>query len=601
MGALSSAERKAGPVSARFPLRYLVTLSESIYFWWVVCLLGAAIYTWLGRHILDADGMNYLDMAVESLKSGPESLVNGLWSPLYPALISVALTIFHPAPAYLFQMVSLVNFVVFAFTLLAFTFFLRSFFSIRSMGYKQEPDATPYLIPFCFAVFIWFTMEFTSVSAEHPDLCVAAIVFLVAGICCRISTELHWKYFVALGLALGLGYYAKAAMFPSAVILFAILFALPPNGKRARLKVALGLLTFFFVSAPLVVVMSKRVGHLSTSEAGPLNYALYVNSLPGLESWHAGVNGIPEHPLRTVFRHPMVQEFATPVKGTYPLAYDPTYWYAGVRPYFDLRQQLSVIRVNLSYYIGYLSEMTPLVCGALMLCLLSSMQILRRRPDNLFWWFTLWPIAVCGMYDLVHVEARYVFGFLMLLSLSVYALLWQKVDPLAASAVLGTVLLALLIPTIRDVAKAVAGRSTGQPEYIRVGEALKALGVHPGDSIAAAGGYIYETGGKYFRESSACHAYYARYAGVRVIASIVDPDDGEDMRERAAPEFWHIDKETLARLETALAGTGVKAIVALDRPTDASHAGWRQVSGTPYSILPINVPGSEHPLSESSF
>ena len=570
-------------------------LLSSIYTWWVVCLLGAAVYAWIDRHAMNPDGLNYVDMALESLKSGPANLVNGLWSPLYPALISAALSIVHPAPANVFPVVHVVNFLIFCLALLCFTFFARSWSAVQQNESTSEQKGTPYLIPFCFGVFFWFTMEFTHPSNERPDLCVTAIVFLVAALCCRLSLGSQWKYFPALGFALGLGYYAKSAMFPLALILLAVLFMLPPPGKGARLKVASAALVFLIVAAPLVVLVSKRVGHLSIGEAGAINYAMNVNGLPGPSSWTGGVNGTPEHLPRSILSKPIIMEFGSPLKGTNPLGYDPSYWFAGARPHFDLRQQWRAFKFNLHSYLGFLLEMVPLVAGALMLYVLSPRGSLRRRPGNPFWWFILWSAAACGMYALVHVEARYVTGFLMLLSLTLYIFLWQKVDPVARTAVLGTVLFALLIPTVKDVAKAIGERTTGKPEYIRVGDALRAAGIGPGDSLAVAGGWTWESGGRVYRMTSAFSAFYAQYVGARVIAAIVDPDDGKDMPQRHAPEFWHVDTEGMARVKDALAGIGVKAIVALERPADSTHDDWRQVSGTPYSILLLRAPSSSAP------
>jgi hypothetical protein len=453
-------------------------------------------------------------------------------------------------------------------------------------------------------------MEFTPVSNERPDLCVTAIVFLAAALCCRMSLGSQWRYFVALGFTLGLGYYAKSIMFPLALILLTVVFAIPPPGKRARLKVASAALTFLIVASPLIALVSKKVGHLSIGEAGPLNYAMNVNGLPGPPSWTPGVNGTPEHPPRVILNKPIVLEFATPVKGTNPLGYDSSYWFAGARPHFDLRQQWSAIKVNLHSYLGFLLEMVVIVSGALMLYLLRTRGSLRRSPGTPFWWFTLWPAAACGMYALVHVEARYLPGFLVLFSLALYVFLWQKVDQVARTAVLGTVLFALLIPAVKDVAKASLERSTDRPEYIRVGEALRAAGVGPGDSLAVAGGSTWESAGRVYRVTSAFSAYYARYVGTRVIAAIVDADDGKDMPQRQAPEFWHVDAQELARVKGVLAGIGVKAIVALDRPADSTPDNWQQVNGTPYSILvlsaPIHLPlqkgmeGGKPPAGESA-
>lgn len=580
------------PNRQAFSLRHVTTLSNSVYVWWVVCLLGAGVYAWVDRHAMNPDGLSYLDMALESLKSGPTNLINGLWSPLYPALISATLSILRPAPANVFPVVHLTNVLIFWVTLLCFTFFVRSWSAVQQDEGANQQGETPYLVPFCFGIFLWFTMEFTPASNERPDLCVTAIVFLIAALCCRMSLGPQWRYFLALGLALGLGYYAKSIMFPLALILLVVLFALPPPGKGARLKVASAALTFLIVAAPLALLVSKRVGHLSIGEAGPINYAMNVNGLPGPPSWVPGVNGTPEHPPRTILSKPIILEFAAPVKGTNPLGYDPSYWFAGARPHFDFRQQWAAIKINLHSYLGFLLEMVAIVSGTLMLYFLSPRGSLRRRPGNHFWWFTLWPAAACGMYALVHVEARYLTGFLVLLSLALYVFLWQKVDRVARTAVLGTVLFALLIPTLKDVAKKSLERTTDKPEYIRVGEALRAAGIGPGDSLAVAGGSTWESAGRVYRVTSAFSAYYARYVGARVIAAIVDADDGKDMPQRQAPEFWHIGTEDLARVKDVLAGIRVKAIVALDRPADSTPADWRQVSGTSYSILLLRTPDS---------
>jgi len=585
---------------SRLGFRHVTGLLNSVSVWWIVSLLGAGLYAWVDRHAMNPDGMSYLDMALATLRSGPGNLINGYWSPLYSVLIGGAVLILRPTPGALFPVVHLVNFLVFVITLFCFTFFVRSWAAIQENDSARAQLRTTHLIAFSFGLFFWFTEEFTRPSIEHPDSCVTAVVFLVAGLCCRIRAGGQWRYFFGLGLALGLGYYAKAVMFPLALILLVVLLALPPLGKIVRLKVASAALVFFIVSAPLVTRVSKRVGHLSSGEAGPIAYAFYVNGLPVPPSWTAGVNGAPKHPPRIVSGDPLIMEFSSPVKGTDPLGYDPSYWFAGARPYFNLRQQFAALKVNLRIYLSFLYEMVALLSGALMLYVLSPRGSLSRRPGILFWWFTVWPIAACVLYALVHVEARFLPGFFILFWLALCNFLWQKVDPGAKTAVLGMVMFALLVPTLKDLVKASAGHTTDQPEYIRVGEALRDMGVGPGDSIATAGGSVYETGGRVYRQSNAWDAYYARYIGARVIAAIVDADDGIDMPQRLAPAFWHVDEQHLARAKDVLAGIGVKAIVAWGRPADSTApADWHPVSGTPDSIMLVNPPGSENPISEN--
>src|SRR5262245_25402428 len=70
----------------------------SIPFWWSISLGSAAILALSARHSMDEDGLSYLDLASEALHSGPVGLLNGYWSPGYPALLSLALALFHPLP-----------------------------------------------------------------------------------------------------------------------------------------------------------------------------------------------------------------------------------------------------------------------------------------------------------------------------------------------------------------------------------------------------------------------------------------------------------------------------------------------------------------------
>ena len=43
-------------------------------------------------------------------------------------------------------------------------------------------------------------------------------------------------------------------------------------------------------------------------------------------------------------------EFGTPIAGTYPVWYDPSYWYEGLTPHFDLTAQMSTVYKNIKAY-----------------------------------------------------------------------------------------------------------------------------------------------------------------------------------------------------------------------------------------------------------
>jgi hypothetical protein len=197
-------------------------------------------------------------------------------------------------------------------------------------------------------------------------------------------------------------------------------------------------------------------------------------------------------------------------------------------------------------------------------------------------------VAVCGTYALVHVEERFLPGFLVLFWLALYAVLWQRVGHPTRTAVLCTVLFTLAVPAgvhMIQIVEASVRSTKDKPDYVLVGEALRNAGIHQGDSLATAGGWEYEQGTRSIRSGAASTAYYAPYVGAHVVAAIMDPDDGRGVPQRPPPEFWHISEENLTQVESVLEKVGVKAIVALDRPADSTPAAWEDVKGTRYSIL----------------
>lgn len=521
--------------------------------------------------------MSYLDMASETLKSGPHNLVNGHWSPLYPALISLMFLIFDPSPGLQFPVVHILNFLLFVAVLGCFTFFVRSWLATPEDSSVKERDKLRITIPFCFGIFLWFTMEFVTVSEVSPDLCMAGMVFLAAGYCCRISFHgSDWRSFAMLGAVLGLGYYTKSPLFVLGLTLLAILFIWPPPRSVNRGRVLLAAITFLIVTAPLVALISKQVGHPSIGETGRLNYEWQVNGMPLYTGWTGSTDdahGVPEHPPRILFDKPRTLEFAELVKGTYPLWYDPAYWYAGAKIRFNLNEQLAVLKTTFGAYYQ-LCIMTPgLLAGVLVLCIsVRSWKILRASDRNSSW-LILWALSALMMYAVVHVEPRYVGGYFVLFWLAVYRLLWDRAKAGARIAVLATVLSTLFVPSsivlVAETTQAVRERAN-QPDYVLIAEGLRAAGVNRGDRLATVGYSL--------------DAYYARYAGVQIVAQIVDPD-----------EFWRSSASDFEEVKKGLIKLGAKAIVSRDAPASVHDGGWREVvtpSGNRYSILALKADSS---------
>lgn len=559
----------------------------SIPFWWCTCLGCAGILSLSAQHSINEDGLSYLDLASAAVNHGLSGLLNGYWSPGYPALLSVFLALFRPSPSQELPLVHFVNFLIFALTLLAFDFFLRSWLLSQATGLGPKSDQKRRgVLPFVFCTFLWFTLEYIGVTLITPDLCVAAIVFLVAGITCRLSlVNSTIKHYFALGLALGLGYYIKAAMFPLGLFFCAILLSYPPSPAVTRRRLFLSVVVFLLMAAPLVTALSGRLGKLSFGDTAKLNYAWYVNGLWRYTGWTGGAaddHGSPEHPPRTLMQKPLTLEFDGPIEGTFPLAYDPSYWYAGAVARFSLYQQIAALRNTWRVYRIMFSQMAVLFSGALILfiAIIRGRHVLDPQPREV--WQLIWPLTAMFMYGLVHVETRFLGAFFVLLWLAIYGGLMSRLNGMntrVALAVCSTVACTVMIPLMDQIT--IAGlhalrdlvRST-QPAYKTVGVGLRNLGVRRGDRLAVVG-YAYDS-------------YFARYAGLRVVAEIPSAD-----------EFWKLSTEELKSVEEQLEKIGVKAIVAKDRPNISAPANWLDVTASNsarFSILLLSDPANRDSL-----
>jgi hypothetical protein len=572
---LEFVKAKTTAVSARTWMERSLT---SLPFWFVVGALGAGFMAWDSKHFMNPDGLSYLDMASETLHSGPQNLVNLNWSPLYPSLIAIFLFLFRPATSSEIPLLHLLNWVIFVTAQLCFAFFVRTWFTKQRDSVTGQWDFGRYgmVVPFAFWLFFWSVIQFIPVSQVTPDLCVAGLVFLAAGICGQLSRPTSgWKHYLALGVVLSLGYYAKAAMFPAALLLLLFLFFWPPSVSRSRYGVLVAAVAFFVASAPLATIVSKRVGHLSFSESGSMNYAWWVNKVPPYAGWirldmeilDSLYTGKPDrsthsaHSPRILLDRPLTLEFGSPVAGTHPLWYDPCYWNEGAKGRFNLRQQLVALKENLLRYGHAFLEMSSLFAGALVLSLLGLWKRPLVKLDRKWYWLLTWPLAVGGMYACVHVEYRFLGAFFVLFWLAAYAALLGRAEKRLEEAILATALSSLVISTIGGgVLRDYADRKP--PDYLVIAEGLHKLGVREGDKLATIGTMF--------------DAYYARPAGVRITAQIPDAD-----------EFWSLGAAEFEKVKGRLASIGVKALIARDGPRGFSYADWQEIPGTRLNRLRV--------------
>jgi hypothetical protein len=534
-------------------------LPLAILFWCVVAGAWGVLMAWFYRHFANPDGICYLDLASNASVYGPRALVNPYWSPLYPALIALWNLLIRPSPFQEFASVHALNAVIFFATSLSFGFFLRELILFRApeRGDLQSQGA---FIAFAFALLLCYLNGHITPFALTPDILLAATQFSSAALFFRILRGTSKLYaYVALGCVLALGYYAKSIMLPAGVVLLGILFVCRYRSRAHLKNVLIAAAAMLLVCAPQIAMISSRVGHFSIAETGRLNYLWWVQGVRQFGGWTGTPGGdMPIHGPRVIAKYPEVLEFAMPISGTYPLWYDPTYWYAGAKVRFNLKQQWAALRVNLLFYKNLFFDLRYPLQGLVVFIVLAISA--RRRPSAPECWFMLWPLAMLIMYALLITEYRYVASSLILFWVSAYSSVLARNG--AFSRLLLIVLAAVILtPRLIELnTHRSSAKRRHEPDYFLVARDLNQMGIEPGDSIATVG--------------EAFGHYYARTARVHIVAQITD-----------ANAFWSLSPSSADAIERAVAGTGAKILMGLNRPPAFQSDDWHIVPGTSYSVL----------------
>lgn len=566
---------------------------SSVQCWLVTAfrLLAVAmglIHTWaaIASHSMSEDGINYLDIGDAYMRGDWTVALNSVWSPLYSWILGPVMHLVRPSMRWEFAVVQIINFVIFVGSLLCFEFFWRQLTRCRESLVHAISDDTYVTLPewawtaLGYALFVWASLTQIKIWVVTPDMLMAAFVYLAAGLIVRVRLG-HRRYttFVMLGMVLGMAYLAKAVMFPLALVFLALSLFSMPELRQAIPRVLTAFLIFVLFSAPFVGVISAAKGRLTFGDAGTLTYVWYVNGVP-YPHWQGepSGSGIPEHPSRRIFDNPPIYEFGTPIGGTYPIAYDPSYWHEGVVPHLDVSQLLVLIMRSATYYLDlFLRQQGGLVVIALILYWMGSSRRLNLVNVLRRWGLVVVAFAALAMYALVYVEARYIGVFVVLLWADTLANVSLPSSPASTRLLSGLgaimvffVLANILAFNVEGFGDLSARRSTVQaverqarpPSWPgEVAEELHRLGIERGDKVAVIG-YGFSS-------------FWARLARVQIVAELLGND---------ADPFWLGDSAFRAGVIEAFAGTGARAIVAEGVPGYAALDNWHQVGDSNYYL-----------------
>ncbi len=543
----------------------------------LVAIIVGATYAWGRRHSMNPDGISYLDMT-DALRQGEwKAAINACWSPLYPCLLGLAFSILKPSLAWEFPAAHLVNFIIYLLSLGCFHFFLSALLGYRKEQIEQVKKDGDIVLPdwsllfLGYALFLWSSITLISLTLVTPDMLVAVFVYLAAGILLRIKKNgARWPIFILFGLVLGFGYLAKAVFIPIAIIFLATAFFCVRRRKMAIWLVLLATLSFLLVASPLIITLSKSQGHLTFTESyKPICGGLECQGVLILAHWQGEPSGTgtPRHPTRKIFDQPQIFEFGTPINGTYPPWYAPSYWNEGISSNFTPQELPRTFWANAKEYIHlFFPLQDSLLCGLLIFLFLNGLRTWKKdiRPYLILLIPTLLVLLI---YLLVRVRERYVAEFFVILWLCIFATLrlpyLERLKKLPESIVYAIVVLLVLPIFLRSPYYLFADLDSLGLEHIEVAHTLRQQGIEPNDGVAIIG-----------LEKD---RHWARVAHVRIVAEILNDEE---------IQFWLANDSRKSSVYKALSETGAKIAVARNAAY-GSLKGWQRIGKTGYYFFSL--------------
>jgi hypothetical protein len=523
---------------------------------------------------MNPDGVSYLDMGDYYWKGNWHAALNTLWSPLYGWLTGLTFLVTKPTMRWEYPAVHLLNFLILVAALFCFEFFWREL--LASKGNSIWVGALqPHAWVLGYLLFAYIHLGVHRLLLVTPDLLVDALVYIASGLMLRFARGgMGMASAILLGVILGAGYLAKTAMLPFAAIMMITMLVVAWRQKQRKTLVTAVLLACLLTCIPYIAALSWNVHRLTWGDSAKINQAWCVNHVsPPFCHWQGDRSSHKDalHPTRKISAWPEVYEFAAPIAGTYPVWYDPSYWYAGLDSSMHPRLEILAFMQNLIL----ITEFTLLKSGFLVMVLLLfilSGQIKDSWQNYLAFWPILVPsVAVFLMYMMVHWEARYTSGA-MLVAWGA-ALVATKISGEERKAMVFwtacLLLCALIVARVTYTQIEDHQRNEASAQSVIVAERLRSMEVEPGTPIALIGDGVDASD-------------WARLGRLRIIAE-VPHNHFPDIRD-SATAFWNSSPEDEKAVLNILKSTGAKAVVA-DAIPPALPPGWLPLGNTGRAVF----------------
>jgi hypothetical protein len=562
-----------------------------------VSLAGVHAWAAASNHSMNPDGISYLDIGDAYFRGDWEMAINTVWSPLYSWILGAVMWLIKPPMRWEFPLVHLVNFFIFLGALCAFEFMWSTLRAVRTkkvpINRKQirsvndiEADQEVAFPDWAwwatgYSLFIWAILSLVQIWAVTPDILMAAFVFMAGGLLVRIRTfEYNWQTYAFLGCILGLGYLSKAIMLPISALFLAAGFVVTSNLRKAAVGTAIALICFVMVAGPFIGLMTIQKGRFTYGDAGELVYVRHVNHVvyPHWQGEPLG-DGQPFHPSRQIFEDPPIYEFGEPIGGTYPISYNPAYWYEGVIVRLDLGNQVKQLISSLQFYADlFVFKQAGIMFSIGLIYSLNRWGSLSLKRVIRAFVLSLVGLFVLLLYAPILVAGRYVGAFVIIFWSDLLSNARLPIFPAARKliSVLSLLMILFLLINVAMFNLQGLGNLTGnggqQPTHDHiagppswpgaVAEDLWQLGIEPGDQVAVIG-YAFDS-------------FWARLAKVQIVA---------EMFNWQADPFWFGDADFQQQVLLAFKSTGARAVIAENVPRHAQLSGWHQVEDSNYYII----------------
>ncbi len=555
-----------------------------IIFWSLAIVIGLT-QAWANRYkFFSGDIIAYLDIGEAYFRGDWRATIHGVFSPLYPWILKTVMLVVKPSMYWEIFTIKLTNFLLMLLNLLCFEVFLNQFIVYYQQKFTQTLSNQYYVIPrwlwliLGYLLFIWSELYWITVYQDTPDILVASSVYLATAILLSLDPRASqgWK-FIVLGIILGLGYLAKAFMFPLSIIFLILTFLAVRKYSKVYLKMAIACLCFLVVTVPLISSLSLQKGYFTFGETGKLNYAWAFNGVTS-RYWKGEPpeNGTPKHTANQLFSDPDVYEFSGHFDhATLPIGYDTSYWFEGLKVHLNLGGMFKVAIKNLGFYWQNFGII--LLFGfSILLCVSNRLRVTwQNLRDN--WKLLLPAIAGLGLYSLVidlplahagsSYSMRYVAPFVVILFAgclsSVPLPKTPEIKRLMVGLTLGTsILVAGQLPALLQHPE--------EPIYWKVAQGLYQLGIGSRDRVAVIS--LHRT-----------KDYWARLARFTIIAEIPNDQD-----------FWQSTPQQRQEIYQQIKKTGAKAIVYKVEEANGTNEfmrinGWQKIGETQYYIYRLNL------------